>query len=66
MPLPPDLNEDLQLAIEAARRVQRVSRPLGIVRRDGRVADVADLAGKLTTARRGKRAPVVPLRRNDR
>lgn len=67
MPLPPDLEQDLQLAIEAARAAQRVSRPMGVVRRDGTVDPVADLASDQREVRAGRvRAKVVPLKPRSR
>lgn len=62
MPLPPDLNDDLKLAIEAARKVQRVRRPIGVVRKDGAVTPVADLASVPNESKpRRPRAAVVPF-----
>ena len=63
MPLPPDLDQDLQLAVKAARLAQRVSRPVGIVRKDGSVDAVADLAEGRREVRPGRiRAKVIPLK----
>ena len=63
MPLPPDLDQDLQLAIEAARLAQRVSRPVGLVRRDGTVKTVTDHALSQREVRAGRvRAKVIPMK----
>jgi hypothetical protein len=64
MPLPPDLNDDLKLAIEAARKVQRFRRPIGVVERDGAVNVVVDVASTPNeSGSRTTRARVLPFSR---